>query len=364
MTRGGQMRERLGSALLLAAISSCGGNSNSGGASGGAGGAQAGSNAVSGGMSSGGASLVSGGTSSGGTAVASGGMSGGGTGVLSGGMSSGGVGLVSGGNGSAGISAGTSSGGASSAGANAGGASSGGAASTSGGVAPLVPCAQDSECMIEMVPAGCAGAYCRGRTCLFTPVDADGDGQGTKVCAPKEPVRGFLAGEDCDDANKAVHARADELCNGVDDNCDGVVDRFNGRADTNPTGLGATFQCVNDTWFATEWSQEGDVGPSSSAPLGPVEVREIHMFEPNGSAEAIPGLPPTLFRIERVTIGPSSDHTVFRLDLAVLAVMSSASRNAVQKLFMGGTVVQFEVAPQDLGYAISIGAVGAPFLLP
>lgn len=87
------------------------------------------------------------------------------------------------------------------------------------------------------------------------------------------------------------------------------------------------------------------------------------MFEPNGSAEVIPGLPPNLFRIERVAIGPSGDHTVFRLDLAVLAAMPRAARDAVQKLFMGGTVVQFEVLPQGSSYAISIGAVGAPFLL-
>jgi hypothetical protein len=36
----------------------------------------------------------------------------------------------------------------------------------------------------------------------------------------------------------------------------------------------------------------------------------------------------------------------------------------VQKLFMEGAIVQFEVGPQGLLYAISIGAVGAPFLLP
>ena len=367
MRRGGQMRERLvGRGVLLAALSSCGGNSDSGAAGGGA---HGGNRALNGGTGSGGGSVVSGsagvlsgGMSSGGTGVLSGGMSSGG-GLGSGGMNSGGAGVANGGNGSAGISAGTPSGGASSAGASAGGTNSGGATSTTGGVAPLVPCTQDTECVLEMVPAGCARGYCRGRTCLFTPIDADGDGQGTSVCAPKEPVRGFSLGEDGDAAHRAIHARADELCNGLDDDCDGIVDRFNGRADTNPTGLGATFQCVNDTWFATEWSQEADVGPSSSAPLGPVEVREIHMFEPNGSAEVIPGLPPNLFRIERVAIGPSGDHTVFRLDLAVLAAMPRAARDAVQKLFMGGTVVQFEVLPQGSSYAISIGAVGAPFLL-
>ncbi len=42
------------------------------------------------------------------------------------------------------------------------------------------------------------------------PVDLDGDG--------------FSEDEDCDDSNAAVHPAADELCNGIDDDCDGVVD--------------------------------------------------------------------------------------------------------------------------------------------
>ncbi len=35
---------------------------------------------------------------------------------------------------------------------------------------------------------------------------------------------GFLAGEDCDDDDGAVHPDAEETCNTVDDNCDGTVD--------------------------------------------------------------------------------------------------------------------------------------------
>ncbi|MCB9744970.1 MAG: hypothetical protein H6741_06765 [Alphaproteobacteria bacterium] len=42
------------------------------------------------------------------------------------------------------------------------------------------------------------------------PVDADGDG--------------FSVEEDCDDADPAVNPSAEELCDGVDNNCDGVVD--------------------------------------------------------------------------------------------------------------------------------------------
>ncbi len=41
-------------------------------------------------------------------------------------------------------------------------------------------------------------------------VDADGDG--------------FPGADDCDDADASVHPSAVELCNGVDDNCDGIID--------------------------------------------------------------------------------------------------------------------------------------------
>jgi hypothetical protein len=57
--------------------------------------------------------------------------------------------------------------------------------------------------------------------------DADGDGHGN---AHREQVacvapEGYIANAgDCDDRNAAVHPGATELCNGLDDDCDGVVD--------------------------------------------------------------------------------------------------------------------------------------------
>ena len=41
-------------------------------------------------------------------------------------------------------------------------------------------------------------------------VDLDGDG--------------FTAAEDCDDSNSAVHPEADEICDGLDNNCDAIID--------------------------------------------------------------------------------------------------------------------------------------------
>ncbi len=57
--------------------------------------------------------------------------------------------------------------------------------------------------------------------------DLDGDGFGGSAgavvtCAP--PSGYLLAGGDCDDADPAIHPDATELCNGVDDDCDGQLD--------------------------------------------------------------------------------------------------------------------------------------------
>lgn len=63
-----------------------------------------------------------------------------------------------------------------------------------------------AACEACIEAAGCDQAFfqCMGLT------DADGDG--------------WSAGSDCDDGNSAVHPGAQEVCNGIDDNCDGLID--------------------------------------------------------------------------------------------------------------------------------------------
>jgi hypothetical protein len=57
--------------------------------------------------------------------------------------------------------------------------------------------------------------------------DADADGWGDALSSSRacEAPTGFVAdATDCDDDDSAVHPSADELCNGVDDDCDGDID--------------------------------------------------------------------------------------------------------------------------------------------
>ncbi len=68
-------------------------------------------------------------------------------------------------------------------------------------------CADDDPCSIESCEASTA-------TCTFTILDSDHDGDPPRVCG----------GTDCDDANASVHVGGTEVCNGMDDDCDGEID--------------------------------------------------------------------------------------------------------------------------------------------
>lgn len=80
--------------------------------------------------------------------------------------------------------------------------------------------------------------------------DGDGDGFGAGPAAPDAPdcsaPEGWVAdASDCDDSDAAVHPDADELCNSLDDNCDGTVDtdaidRSTWYVDADGDGVGAT----------------------------------------------------------------------------------------------------------------------------
>lgn len=63
---------------------------------------------------------------------------------------------------------------------------------------------------------------CDGSTFGFR--DADGDGYADHDCCNNEPGSGLVCGNDCDDAKGDAHPYMIEVCNGRDNNCDGVAD--------------------------------------------------------------------------------------------------------------------------------------------
>ena len=78
-------------------------------------------------------------------------------------------------------------------------------------------------------------------------LDADGDGYGstTSVEACSDPSGYVLTTGDCDDSNSTISPLSTEICNGFDDNCDGVtdtdaIDLSVWYADTDGDGYGST----------------------------------------------------------------------------------------------------------------------------
>lgn len=72
----------------------------------------------------------------------------------------------------------------------------------------------------------CNGKTDEGATKRFY-IDADGDGHGNPnktVQACSAPADATSTNDDCDDGNKTVYPGAPEICNGIDDNCNGQTD--------------------------------------------------------------------------------------------------------------------------------------------
>jgi len=87
-------------------------------------------------------------------------------------------------------------------------------------------------------------------------LDADGDGYGdagsSSSTATCDQPTGYVADStDCDDTDVAINPWADEFCNGVDDNCDGVVDESS---------------AVDVTTWYTDVDSDGFGDPSTGTP--------------------------------------------------------------------------------------------------
>jgi hypothetical protein len=75
---------------------------------------------------------------------------------------------------------------------------------------------------------GIAGDGANNPGCTQYYADFDGDGYGDEnifrcLCNPNPPFTALNVG-DCDDSQSSIHPGAPEICNGLDDDCDGAVD--------------------------------------------------------------------------------------------------------------------------------------------
>jgi large repetitive protein len=111
-------------------------------------------------------------------------------------------------------------------------------------------------------------------------VDADGDGwggAGLSQDACTQPSGYVAEASDCDDADAAVNPAATELCNGVDDDCDGTVDEDDASdaatwyADADGDGWGdassTTVACAAPSGFVADDTDcdDGDAAVNPSA---------------------------------------------------------------------------------------------------
>jgi len=125
---------------------------------------------------------------------------------------------------------------------------------------------------------------CDGTELCYADADDDGYTDGTTTVASTDNIACTDAGEglatdptgECDDTNAAVHPAADEVCDGLDNNCDGITD--------DDSAVDAS------TWYAdTDGDGYGDAGSTRAACEQPADTVADASDCDDTDPEAYPG---------------------------------------------------------------------------
>ncbi len=136
---------------------------------------------------------------------------------------------------------------------------------------PAVNPAAEEVC--DQVDNNCDGQVDEGLETYTWYRDRDGDGYGVLVGAVQDCAQpdGYATmSGDCDDANPNINPGADEVCNGLDDNCNGEIDEGGGLATWYADNDGDGYGVDTDTLESCEQppgyaAQDGDCNDSNSA---------------------------------------------------------------------------------------------------
>ena len=88
-----------------------------------------------------------------------------------------------------------------------------------------------------------------GTTNYYVDADGDGYGEGSELSLCENPGSGYsLNNTDCDDANSEINPGVSEVFNGLDDNCDGIIDDIVCNAPTDLLTKDITATSVKFKW--------------------------------------------------------------------------------------------------------------------
>ncbi|HTA91019.1 MAG TPA: putative metal-binding motif-containing protein [Polyangiaceae bacterium] len=182
------------------------------------------------------------------------------------------------------------SGGGTQVGDDAGGSDAVGGEGGAAGASPQPQCARDADCSDSLACNGmetCSAGVCQSgvppcanpdptdcdvsctelngaASCLVKAQDKDQDGYGSSACAA-------APGDDCNDNDPAVHPGAKEICDGIDNDCNGKIDVNDGLPFS---GKNTVLASVAGGGVAAAWLASGgvygvtwvDYGPEGDTP--------------------------------------------------------------------------------------------------